>query len=194
MPAATKDRQLTLIQKTFLQYYLDPDQLNPEGKRTFGNATRSYALSHQRPCDNTSATEGNRALRLPHVQSELERITDGLDFGIQVRLGIMAEIAKGRTSRTARSKQYQNYTDDNGKRKRRVAGEMVTVTGTRDSDKIRAVAMTNKMTGLDALHTATAEVAAREAKSLYDRIVKPGRKENTPKSTDSIRPESTPKE
>ena len=101
MPAATKERQLSLIQKTFLQYYLDPDQLNPEGKRTFGNATRSYALSHQRSPDDTAKTEGSKTLRLPHVQSELEQAADQIDFGIQVRLGIMADIAKGRTTRTS---------------------------------------------------------------------------------------------
>lgn len=184
-------RTLALRQKTFLDHYTDPNFLDSDGKHTFGIASRSYASAYDRSNDESSRSEGARLLTKPHIHSELERIAESLGTGVKVRLGFLRDVIQKRTEKTVKTKQYQYSTDEHGNRKRRVACEIVTVTGTLDSDGIKAVAVMNKMTGLDALHAATAEVAVREAKDLYDRIVKPKRTEKPARVEDSIRPEST---
>ena len=187
--AATKS--LALRPKTFLDYYTDIDKRDREGKPTCGNATRSYAQAYNRAPDQTAQTEGSNLLRKPLVHSELEQIVLSLGEGVKVRLRGILDIAGGRTTRKVTSRHYTYHKDENGKTRKKAAGETVTTVETRDSDRLKAAALLNKMTGLDALTSAAADIAIKESRDLYNRMVRPGRRESTPKSADSIRQEST---
>ena len=188
-PAATKS--LALRPKTFLDYYTDIDKRDREGKPTFGNGTRSYAEAYNRNVDDTARTNAAKLLTNPRIHSELEQVVNQLGEGVKVRLRGIIDVAAGNTLRKVTSKHYTYTTDENGKRRRKVSGETVTVVETRDSDRLKAAALLNKMTGLDALTSAAADIAIKESRDLYNRMVRPGRREQPPKSADSIRRDST---
>ena len=181
-PSAAKNptlRKLSLKQSLFLKYYTDTKQKDSHGVHTFGNRTRSYALAYGRQPDQTSAVQGGVTVRRPYVQNELERLAAELGIGTKVRMGTLHDIAKGSTIRTVRSRQYAYVDDGPGKRKKVLTSVTETDNPTRDSDRVRAVQVINKMTGLDALQSATAAIAIRESKDIYDRMVRPTRKERS---------------
>ena len=184
-PAAT--RALTLRQRTFLDYYTDMDKTDKEEKPTFSNASRSYAEAYNREVDDTARASGTQLLRSPSIQSELEEIALSLNEGVKVRLRGIIGIAAGNTLRKVTTKHYTYHKGEDGKTRKKVAGETVIVAETRDSDRLKASALLNKMTGLDALTSAAADIAIKESRDLYNRMVRPGRREQAPKSVDSIR-------
>ena len=94
-------------------------------------------------------------------------------------------------ARKSTSRHYTYHKDEDGKTRKRASGETVTTVETRDSDRLKASALLNKMTGLDALTSAAADIAIKESRDLYNRMVRPGRREQPPKATDSIRKGST---
>lgn len=156
-------KQLTLREKSFLDHYTNPDT-----PATFGNATQSYSRVYHRPPDETSRTEGRRILTRPHVRNELEIITEKLGWNIEVRLGQLADISKGRTPNVSTTTTYS--VGKNGKRKRTGVTETSVV---RAADRIRAIAIANRMTGADAVGDALRQVAVEETKRLYERVVRP---------------------
>ena len=174
-----QNRSLTLKQKSFAQYYTDPtstriDEHGVEHK-TYGNATQSYAKALHRPADATAATEGHRNLKRPHVTSEIERLAEIQGIGAQVRLGLLGDIAKSRQStRTVRKRKYVYRTVDDGKgakvRRRFLAEETVTDEEPKAGERVKALSVLNKMTGLDAAQAAIKEVALREYRELRHRI------------------------
>jgi phage terminase small subunit len=157
-------KALALRPKTFLDHYTNPDKLDKEGKPTFGNATRSYALAYGRDPDNTAHVQSSRLLRNPTIKTELERICENLGWSIEVRLGQLADIAHGRSPNISTTKTY-------GKGKK-VLGTVETKT-VRASDKIRAILAANRVTGVDAVGSAMRAIATEESKRLYNRIVRP---------------------
>lgn len=173
-------KTLALRPKTFLDYYTDINKRDKEGKPTFGNASRSYAEAYSREVDQTACTNGVKLLRNTQIQSELEQIANQLGEGVKVRIRGIIAIAAGKTSREVKTKQYTYHKDkETGKTKKRVSGETVTVAETRDSDRLKASALLNKMTGLDALTSAAADIAIKESRDLYNRMVRPGKKEKS---------------
>ena len=159
-------------QRLFLQYYTDIEQIDKEGKNTFGNQKRSYALAYGREPDQIAAISASRALTKVNVQSELEIIADQLDIGVKVRMATLQHVAAGRTKKKVTSRQYSVV---DGKRKLTAVSE--TTSPTTDRDSIRAIQVINRMTGLDAMQAGVQALAIREAKDIYNRIVKPGRRE-----------------
>ncbi len=179
MPTNKAPKKLNLKTRLFIQYLTDTEQLDKEGKHTFGNQTRAYALAYGRKPDNTARSSAPVLIAKPSVQSELETLADQLDIGIKVRMGTLQGMAKKRGVHKVKSRQY-SYVDDpdnKGKRKRVLVSSSETDTPTTDRDSIRAIQVINKMTGLDAMQAGVKELAIREAKDIYNRIVKPGSRE-----------------
>ncbi len=179
MSTSKAPKKLNLKTQLFIQYLTDQAQLDKDGKHTFDNQSRSYALAYNRKPDNTAGVEGHKILKRPNVQSELESLAESLGIGIKVRMRTLQHRAAGRTLRTVKSRQY-SYVDDpdnKGKRLRVLTGMSETVTPTSDRDSTHAIQVINKMTGLDAMQSMVQALAIREAKDIYNRIVKPGRRE-----------------
>lgn len=174
MPVKKKlpKRKLTLKTQLFIKYLTDTEQLDKEGKRTFGNQTRSYALAYGRAPDQVATVNGSRSLTNANVQSELEALADSMEIGVKVRMRTLKNVAAGRTSRTTTAHQYSIV---DGKRKLTAVSE--TTVPTRDADSIRAIQVINRMTGLDAMQAGIQALAIREAKDIYDRIVRPRSRE-----------------
>ena len=179
MPTNKAPKKLNLKTRLFIQYLTDTEQLDKEGKHTFGNQKRAYDLAYGRQADNTATVKGSNLVSKGNVQSELEVLANQLDIGIKVRMGTLQGMAKKRGVHKVKSRQY-SYVDDpdnKGKRKRVLVSSSETDTPTTDRDSIRAIQVINKMTGLDAMQAGVKELAIREAKDIYNRIVKPGRRE-----------------
>jgi hypothetical protein len=163
-------KELTLRQKAFLDYYTNIATKDSHGIPTFGNASRSYALAFGRKeVDGTAGTQSYRLMKNPAIKTELEQICENLGWDVKVRLGQLASIASGKHTKTAISR---TYTHEKGKRRRLVATQETEVP-TKDSDRLRAIVIANKVTGVDAVGSAMRAIATEESKRLYNRIVRP---------------------
>ncbi len=169
MPVKKKPaKKLNLRTRLFIQYLTDQVQLDKEGKNTFGNQTRAYALAYGRQPDQIAAIGGTRSLNNAKVQSELESLAESLDIGIKVRMATLQHVAAGRTKKKVTTRQYSVV-----KGKRKLASVSETTSPTTDRDSIRAIQVINRMTGLDAMQAGVQALAIREAKDIYNRIVRP---------------------
>jgi phage terminase small subunit len=165
-------KALALRPKTFLDHYTNPNQLDKEGKPTFGNATRAAAMAYNRDPDNTAHVQGARLLRNATIKTELEKICESLGWDVKVRLRQLADIAGARTTKTVRTKTYRHTVKD-GKSKRHLETTQEIEVPTKDSDRLRAIVIANKVTGVDAVGSAMRAIATEESKRLYNRIVRP---------------------
>jgi phage terminase small subunit len=152
LPRAESGKRLTNKQLAFVHNYIDPES------DTYGNATRSARAAGYTGVSVPSTACETR--KLPHVETYIADLLEQNGLGDNVRIGLLAKIARGEDTKRVRS--TTTYRD---------GSEVVTETEqpTAHKDQLRAIDVANKMVGIYDANRARADVASSEARAVMRR-------------------------
>lgn len=91
-----EERYMTLKQKAFIAAYTD------KSKPTYSNSTKSVLQAYNTKDISTASSIGSENLTKPEIKSEVGRVLDKLNAGIEHRIAVLWDIGQGRTERTTK--------------------------------------------------------------------------------------------
>lgn len=159
-------KALTIKEKVFIDFYT-----NKDNKQTYLNGVQS-ALRVYTDNYKSAGAMASQKLKEPRIINYLESELDKQGMNTKVRLGILADLARG-GARKSITRQYAKSYNAEGEAigTPRLTSKMEVITPVRDSDRIAAVKEMNAMTGLYKQQDIDKSQALREIEDMYDKIV-----------------------
>lgn len=153
---------MTAKQKVFLASYL-----NPANKQTYLNGTESALTAYDAKNRNNASSIASQTLASANVRKAMELIAEKLDIGVEVRLALLRDLAKGEVIRST----TRNYgrTDDG---KMRLATKTIHESPAPPAARVQAIREIGEITGTRKIDDSiSAETAAVESQTLFARII-----------------------
>ena len=156
-----------LVTMTGKQSAFIANYLNPANKTTFLNGTESALKAYDVKSRATASSTASQVLSNQNVRRALEAIAEKAGIGVQVRLGLLRDIAKGEVNRSV----TRNYSR-NKQGKMELVTRSVSESPTPAAARVQAIREIGEITGTRKLDDSiAAETAMNEAQTLYARIV-----------------------
>jgi len=164
-----KKKRKTRIRKK-KKYVLTPKQMQfvadytDINSPTYNNGTKSYMKNYNSHSVNGAASAASILVRSPKIQSAIQEIMEKNQFGVQDRIALLADIAKGRRLRKSTTVER----DKDGKKTREYEHKIepsATEIG-------KVIDIANKMDGTYAQADAVADLAKDEFKDMRKKLFK----------------------
>ena len=156
--AKIRKKRLNLKQMKFVAAYTDVNS------PTFDNGTKAYMESYNNKSVNSAASSASLLLRNPKIQSAIQEMMEKNHFGVQDRIALLADIAKGNRKRKSRTVER----DKEGNKTREYEHE--TEPSATEIGKVIDIA--NKMDGTYAQADVVADLAKDEFKDMRKKLFK----------------------